>query len=82
VAGPEPQDGRPVGTVHVAVADSGGDVVTRTPTLPVPADGVRARALVRQMTVVHALDLLRRVLLGLQETDPWPAWAQDREEPG
>jgi nicotinamide-nucleotide amidase len=82
VAGPEPQDGRPVGTVHVAVADSGGAVVTRTPALPVPADGVRARALVRQMTVVHALDLLRRVLLGLHETDPWPGWAQDREEPG
>jgi nicotinamide-nucleotide amidase len=82
VAGPEPQDGRPVGTVHVAVADSGGAVTTRSPGLPVPADGVRARAAVRQMTVVHALDLLRRVLLGLEATDPWPGWTEDREEPG
>jgi nicotinamide-nucleotide amidase len=82
VAGPEPQDGHPVGTVHVAVADSGGGVWTRSPGLPVAADGVRARAGVRQMTVVHALDLLRRVLLDLQAADPWPGWAEDREEPG
>jgi nicotinamide-nucleotide amidase len=82
VAGPEPQDGHPVGTVHVAVADSGEGVWTRSPGLPVAADGVRARAGVRQMTVVHALDLLRRVLLDLQATDPWPGWAEDREEPG
>jgi nicotinamide-nucleotide amidase len=82
VAGPEPQDGQPVGTVHVAVADSGGTVAVRSPALPVPADGERARAAVREMTVVHALDLLRRVLLDLQETDPWPGWSEDREEPG
>jgi nicotinamide-nucleotide amidase len=82
VAGPEPQDGHPVGTVHVAVADSGGGVTTRSPGLPVPADGARARAAVREMTVLHALDLLRRVLLGLDTTDPWPGWAKDREEPG
>lgn len=82
VAGPDPQDGYPVGTVHVAVADSGGATTTRSPTLPVPADGERARAAVRRMTVVHALDLLRRVLLGLDKTDPWPGWANDREEDG
>jgi nicotinamide-nucleotide amidase len=82
VAGPEPQDGHPVGTVHVAVADFGGAVATRTPGFPVPADGARARSLVRQMTVVHALDLLRRVMLGLEAADPWPGWAEDREEPG
>ena len=82
VAGPEPQDGHPVGTVHIAVADSGGGVTIRSPGLPVPADGARARAAVREMTVVHALDLLRRVLLGLETTDPWPGWAEDREEPG
>jgi competence/damage-inducible protein CinA-like protein len=82
VAGPEPQDGRPVGTVHVAVADSGGAVAVRSPALPVPADGERARVIVREMTVVHALDLLRRVMLGLQDSDPWPGWAEDREEPG
>jgi nicotinamide-nucleotide amidase len=82
VAGPEPQDGRPVGTVHVAVTDSGGVVATRSPALPVPADGERARAIVREMTVVHALDLLRRVMLGIEGSDPWPGWAEDREEPG
>ncbi|GLY72454.1 CinA family nicotinamide mononucleotide deamidase-related protein [Actinoallomurus iriomotensis] len=82
VAGPEPQDGHPVGTVHVAVADSGGAVATCSPALPVPADGERARAMVREMTVVHALDLLRRVMLGLAGSDPWPGWAEDREEPG
>jgi nicotinamide-nucleotide amidase len=82
VAGPEPQDGHPVGTVHVAVADSGGAVTTRSPGLPVPPDGARARAVVREMTVVHALDLLRRVMLGLETADPWPGWAEDREEPG
>jgi nicotinamide-nucleotide amidase len=82
VAGPEPQDGHPVGTVHVAVADSGGAVTTRAPALPVPADGARARAMVRRMTVVHALDLLRRVMLGLQDADPWPGWPEDREEAG
>jgi nicotinamide-nucleotide amidase len=82
VAGPEPQDGHPVGTVHVAVADSGGAVATRAPALPVPADGARARAMVRRMTVVHALDLLRRVMLDLQEADPWPGWSEDREEAG
>jgi nicotinamide-nucleotide amidase len=71
VAGPEPQDGRPVGTVHVAVADSGGRVTVGSPSLPTPADGARARAMVRRMTVVHALDLLRRTLSGLDPQDPW-----------
>lgn len=82
VAGPEPQDGHPVGTVHVTVADFGGAVATRTPGLSIPADGTRARSVIRQLTVVHALDLLRRVMLGLEATDPWPGWADDREEPG
>jgi nicotinamide-nucleotide amidase len=82
VAGPEPQDGHPVGTVHIAAADSRGTVVTRSPALPVPADGAGARAMVRRMTVVHALDLLRRVMIGLRQTDSWPSWVEDREEPG
>jgi nicotinamide-nucleotide amidase len=82
VAGPEPQDGHPVGTLHVAVADSGGAVTIRSPGLPVPADGARARGVTRRMTVVHALDLLRRVMLGLAAADMWPSWAEDREEPG
>jgi hypothetical protein len=38
--------------------------------------------MVRRMTVVHALDLLRRVMLGLQDADPWPGWPEDREEAG
>lgn len=71
VAGPEPQDGRPVGTVHVAVSevsDNGRDAartIVHSPLLP----GVRAN--IRQLTVVHALDLLRRFLLGLQPFADW-----------
>ncbi len=51
VAGPDPQDGQPVGTVHVAVA-SEGDTVVRTVALPGDRAAVRAR------TVVTALGLL------------------------
>jgi nicotinamide-nucleotide amidase len=57
VAGPEAQDGRAPGTVHIAVAGPAGAVV-RSLTLA----GGRDR--VRRLTVVHALDLLRRVLCG------------------
>jgi nicotinamide-nucleotide amidase len=64
VAGPDPQDGKPVGTVHLAVAGPAGSRAV-SPKLPVPADGVRARPVVRRMTVVHALDLLRHEILGL-----------------
>ncbi len=71
VAGPEPQDGHPVGTVHVAVADFGGVVIPRSLNLPAPADGARARGPIRRMTVVHALDLLRRTLQSLEVTTPW-----------
>lgn len=73
VAGPDPQDGRPVGTVHVAVSevsDNGRDAartVVHSPLLP----GVRAN--IRQLTVVHALDLLRRFLLG---RDPFTDWEE------
>jgi nicotinamide-nucleotide amidase len=63
VAGPEPQGGQPVGTVHVAV---------------VGPDGARAlllrrggwRDAVRRRAVVAALELVRRAALGL---DPHPA---------
>jgi nicotinamide-nucleotide amidase len=51
VAGPDPQDGQPAGTVHVAVA-SEGDTVVRTVALPGDRAAVRAR------TVVTALGLL------------------------
>jgi nicotinamide-nucleotide amidase len=51
VAGPEPSDGQPVGTVHVAVAGPGG-VVTRE--LSLHGD----RKLIREQAVDAALSLL------------------------
>jgi nicotinamide-nucleotide amidase len=57
VAGPDPQDGQPVGTVHIAVAAE-GDMVVRT--LALPGD----RAAVRAGTVAAALRLLLGLLLG------------------
>lgn len=62
VAGPDAQDGHPPGTVHVAVAGPDGSVVV-SPRVP----GDRAR--VRSATVVHALELVRRRLLGLPAQD-------------
>jgi nicotinamide-nucleotide amidase len=61
VAGPEPQDGMPVGTVYVAVAAAAGPGAVEA--LRLPAEGGRSpRAQIRRLTVVHALDLLRRRL--------------------
>ncbi|MGH3241773.1 MAG: nicotinamide-nucleotide amidohydrolase family protein [Spirillospora sp.] len=82
VAGPEPQDGRPVGTVHVGVAGSEGSPTVSSPRLPVPGDGPESRAVIRRMTVVHALELLRRVLLGLDVAEPSGKARADREVPG
>lgn len=56
VAGPTEQDGMPVGTLCVGV-DDGSTVVTRTFRLP----GQREQ--MRQMSVITALDFLRRHLL-------------------
>jgi nicotinamide-nucleotide amidase len=56
VAGPAEQDGMPVGTLCVGIA-IGPDVTTRTLRLP----GVRDQ--MRQMSVISALDLLRRMLI-------------------
>ncbi len=56
VAGPEEQDGVPVGTLCVGIA-IGSDVHARTWRLP----GQREQ--MRQMSVISALDLLRRTLL-------------------
>ncbi|MFM8826462.1 MAG: competence/damage-inducible protein A [Actinomycetota bacterium] len=57
VAGPEEQDGRPVGTLCIAAALPDGSTATTTTTLP----GVRDQ--MRQMSVITALDFLRRHLM-------------------
>jgi PncC family amidohydrolase len=51
VAGPEPADGQPAGTVHLGLAGPGGD---RTVALHLPGD----RSRVREVTVARALELL------------------------
>jgi nicotinamide-nucleotide amidase len=58
VAGPDPQDGKSPGTVHLALATSGPGVTART--LALPGD----RAAVRAATVAAALDLLGEVIGG------------------
>ncbi|MBW8483625.1 CinA family nicotinamide mononucleotide deamidase-related protein [Actinomadura parmotrematis] len=65
VAGPEPQDGRAVGTVYIGVAGPDGSPRVVDPRLPVSGTGPETRGVVRRMTVVHALEQLRRLLLGL-----------------
>ncbi len=55
VAGPDPQDGLPPGTVHVAAAGPDG---TSVRSLRLHGD----RATIQAQTVVHALDLARRVI--------------------
>jgi nicotinamide-nucleotide amidase len=59
VAGPAEQDGKPVGTLCVGI-DDGDAVVTRTFRLP----GQREQ--MRQMSVITALDYLRRHLLAAE----------------
>jgi nicotinamide-nucleotide amidase len=59
VAGPTEQDGKPVGTLCVGI-DDGDAVVTRTFRLP----GQREQ--MRQMSVITALDFLRRHLLAAE----------------
>jgi len=56
VAGPAEQDGMPVGTLCVGIA-IGAEVHTRTLRMP------GARDQMRQMSVITAMDLLRRALL-------------------
>ena len=56
VAGPDEQDGQPVGTLHVGLA-IGDDVTTSSLRLP----GQREQ--MRQFSVINALDVLRRHLL-------------------
>lgn len=59
VAGPDPQDGQPVGTVWVGVADHDGAFAQQLALL-----GGRNRDQIRQTSVISALDLLRHHLLG------------------
>jgi len=72
VAGPDPQDGHPAGTFHVAVATAAGVRLGSNPPSPRPTD----RAVIRRLAVVHALDLLRRILTGIDggvgESSPAP----------
>ncbi|MFM7871372.1 MAG: CinA family protein [Actinomycetota bacterium] len=58
VAGPTEQDGKPVGTLCLAVAMAGRETVTTTLRLP----GLRDQ--MRQMSVISSLDFLRRRILG------------------
>ncbi|HEY2832898.1 MAG TPA: nicotinamide-nucleotide amidohydrolase family protein [Sporichthyaceae bacterium] len=59
VAGPDPVGDYPVGTLFVAVDSADGARVIRRSLPP-------RRDLVRALSVVHALDLVRRHLLGLE----------------
>ncbi len=63
VAGPDEQEGQPVGTLHVGLAGPAGTV---TRALRVPAAD---RAHVRMLSVVQALDVLRRSLAGVLDND-------------
>ena len=56
VAGPDEQDGRPAGTLCIGIALPDGSTVSTIATLP----GVRDQ--MRQMSVITALDFLRRLL--------------------
>jgi len=60
VAGPDPQDGEGPGTLFVGIAlpDAGGRRV-RSVRLRMPGD----RDMMRQLSVISALDFLRRDLL-------------------
>lgn len=69
VAGPEPQDGRPVGTVYVAVAGPAG--AGKVAALRLNGD----RGEIRRESVRSVLELLRAELLG-------NARAQDTEQNG
>ncbi|WP_338741690.1 CinA family nicotinamide mononucleotide deamidase-related protein [Actinomadura luteofluorescens] len=82
VAGPDPQDGRPVGTVYAGLAGPGDSLTVVAPRLPVPGTGPEIRAVIRRMTVVHALELLRRRLLGLDVEDESGEARADREDRG
>ena len=58
VAGPEPQDGHPVGEVYVAVADAYSARVEAVPVPPAGAGAVPGREAIRAASVHAALQLL------------------------
>lgn len=60
VAGPGSAEGKPAGTLHVALAGPNGARAAVSPLLP------GDRAANRPHAAVHAMDLLRRHLLGLE----------------
>ncbi|WP_106398165.1 CinA family nicotinamide mononucleotide deamidase-related protein [Actinocorallia populi] len=78
VAGPGSQDGKPVGTVHIGISGPEGSR-SFTPVLPLPPDLTQARANIRRMTVVQALDLLRHEILGVAMVRQWEEDQEDRE---
>lgn len=80
VAGPDPQDGQSVGTLHLSVAGPGSELSVQSTRLPLAGGGPRGRAQAREMTTVYALDLLRRALLGLPVYQHWDKDREDREE--
>ncbi|MBD0707762.1 MULTISPECIES: CinA family protein [unclassified Streptomyces] len=73
VAGPDPQDGQPVGTVYVAVAGPAGTGLSAGKTAALRLNGDRAE--IRRESVRSVLELLRVELLG-------NARAQDTEHNG
>ncbi|MEU8544890.1 nicotinamide-nucleotide amidohydrolase family protein [Streptomyces sp. NPDC048717] len=77
VAGPEPQDGKPVGTVYVAVAGPGADGSEVRKVAALRLNGGRAD--IRTESVRSVLGLLRAQLEGEQ---PGNARAQDTEQNG
>ncbi|MDI3386429.1 CinA family protein [Streptomyces sp. B-S-A8] len=82
VAGPEPQDGKPVGTVYVAVAGPshrGGDGLVKVVALRLNGD----RSEIRRESVRSVLDLLADQLLADgQANDLAQGRAQDTEQNG
>ena len=52
VAGPDPQDGQPVGTLHVGVAATDGETVVRTMMLAGDRAAIRAAAVEAALSMV------------------------------
>jgi nicotinamide-nucleotide amidase len=74
VAGPEPQDGQPVGTVHLAVAGPGG---VSTTSLRLSA----GRATIRRRTVEAALELLGDAVRRRRVSEGGPAGNRTSDGP-